>query len=221
MYGCSGFVVLHYTHTLYGDNMAKNKILDQVKELAKDVDIKTVNSLLANTKLADFEMNKSTITNIAEWCLNGETDNEIRNRLSLTKDQWAILVTICPTLLLVMRESRALADVVIAGSLFQTAVGGKRIKKQVPIKVKEYECNPETGKSWVSGEHTELIEVEEELPPNPMLLKFLAEHKMSEKLGDNKLPNETSYKKIIESMTPEERATIEAMRKIGDLNGGK
>ena len=215
VFGC-----VHHTYTC-GEYMKKNEILDPITKLADGLDMKLINKTLEETQLKDFEMNKSTITNIAEWCLNGESDNEIRNRLSLTKDQWAILVTICPTLLLVMRESRALADVVIAGSLFQTAVGGKRIKKQVPIKVKEYECNPETGKSWVSGEHTELIEVEEELPPNPMLLKFLAEHKMSEKLGDSKLPNETSYKKIIESMTPEERATIEAMRKMGDLYGGK
>ena len=95
----------------------KNEILDPVKELAKNVDIKTVNKLLAQTELKDFEMNKSTITNIAEWALNGNSDSEIRQKLSLTKNQWAILVTICPTLLLVMKESRALADVVIAGSL--------------------------------------------------------------------------------------------------------
>lgn len=72
----------------------KNEILDPVKELAKNVDIKTVNKLLAQTELKDFEMNKSTITNIAEWALNGNSDSEIRQKLSLTKGQWAILVTI-------------------------------------------------------------------------------------------------------------------------------
>lgn len=194
----------------------KNEILDPINELAKSVDIKLVNQLLAQTELKDFEMNKSTITNIAEWALNGASDNEIRKKLSLNKNQWAILVTICPTLLIVMRDSRALADVVIAGSLFQTAIGGKRITKQVPVKYRIYDDN---GKPI--GEDYKVIEVQEELPPNAMLLKFLAEHKLSEKLGENVTNKENDYKKMVESMTPEERALIEAMKKVSDINGSK
>lgn len=196
--------------------MSKEEILDPIKKLAKSVDLKTVNQLLAQTELHDFEMNKSTINNIAEWCLNGDSDNEIRQKLSLTKNQWSILVTICPTLLLVMKDSRALADVVIAGSLFQTAIGGKRIKKQQPLRVREYDENGVT-----IGEHYEIVEYEEELPPNPLLLKFLAEHKMSEKLGDVKVNGDSDYKKIVDSLSPEERAMIEAMKKASDINGSK
>lgn len=196
--------------------MENNKVLDPIKELAKSVDMKLVNEMLSNTELKDFEMNKSTITNIAEWCLNGDSDAEIRQRLSLNKHQWAILVTICPTLLIVMKDSRALADVVIAGSLFQTAIGGKRIKKQQVIRVKEYD-----EKGLVCGEHPEIIEIEEELPPNPLLLKYLAEHKLSEKLGDNPVHSGNDYKKMVDSLTPQERATIEAMKKAEALNGGK
>lgn len=197
--------------------MSKKKdTLDPIRELAENVDIKTVNQLLSQTELKDFEMNKTTITNIAEWCLNGNSDNEIRQKLSLNKHQWAILTTVCPTLLIVMKDSRALADVVIAGSLFQTAIGGKRIKKQVPVKFKIYD---ENGK--VDREDYKVIEIEEELPPNPLLLKFLAEHKLSEKLGDNPINNESNYKKMVESLTPEERAMIEAMKKASEINGGK
>ena len=72
--------------------MKKDKILEPVKELAKSVNIKTVNELLSQTELKDFEMNKSTISNIAEWALNGNSDNEIRQKLSLTKNQWAIFI---------------------------------------------------------------------------------------------------------------------------------
>jgi len=194
--------------------MKKNdKILDPVKELTKSVDIKTVNQLLANTELKSFDMNKSTLTNIAEWALNGESDTEIRKHLNLNKNQWAILVTVCPTLLLIMKETRALADVVIAGSLFQTAIGGKRVKKQVPVKFKKYD---ENGKAY--EEDYKIIEIEEELPPNPLLLKFLAEHKLSEKLGENADKGESNYKNMVDSLTPEERALIEAMKKASDLN---
>ena len=196
--------------------MTNEKALDPIKELAKSVDIKTVNALLSNTELQDFEMNKSTIINIAEWCLNGESDNEIRKRLDLNKHQWAILTTVCPTLLIIMRDSRALADVVIAGSLFQTAIGGKRIKKQVPVKYKVYD---ENGK--VEREDYKIVEIEEELPPNPLLLKYLAEHKLSEKLGENAVSKDNEYKKMVESLKPEELALIEAMKKASDINGGK
>ena len=194
----------------------KNEILNPINELAKNVDIKLVNEMLSKTELKDFEMNKTTIINIAEWALNGASDNEIRKKLSLNKNQWAILVTICPTLLIVMRDSRALADVVIAGSLFQTAIGGKRITKQVPVKYKIYD---ENGKPV--GEDYKIVEVQEELPPNPLLLKFLAEHKLSEKLGDNPINKESDYKKMVDSLTPEERALIEAMKKASELNAGK
>lgn len=201
-------------------NMKDNEILDPIKELARNVDIKTINQLLANTELKDFEMNKSTIMNISEWCLNGESENEIRQRLSLTKNQWAILVTVCPTLLLVMKESKALAEIVLAGSLFQTAVGGKRVRKQVPIREKIYEWDEKSGKSWVVGEKTSIVEIEEELPPNPMLLRYLAEKKMNEKMGEVKINNESAYKKMVESLTPEEKAMIEAMKKASEINNG-
>ena len=192
------------------------QILDPIKELVKNVNIKTVNQLLSQTELKEFEMNKSTILNIAEWSLNGSSDNEIRQKLSLTKNQWAVLVTVCPTLLLVMKESRALADVVIAGSLFQTAIGGRVITKQQPVKIKIYDAD---GK--VLGEKVEIVETKEELPPNPILLKFLAEHKLSEKMGDTNINNESTYKQMVDSLTPEERALIEAMKKASDLNAGK
>jgi len=193
----------------------ENQVLDPIKELAKNVDMKTINALLSKTELKDFEMNKATITNIAQWALNGDSDTEIRKHLNLTKNQWAILVTICPTLLLVMKESRALADVVVAGSLFQTAIGGKRITKQVPVKYKIYD---ENGKPI--GEDYKIVEVQEELPPNPLLLKFLAEHKLSEKMGESAIDKDNNYKKMVDSLTPEERALIEAMKKASDINGG-
>ncbi len=186
-----------------------------IKEMAKNVDLKLVNEILSKTELKDFEMNKSTISNIAEWCLNGDSDNEIRKKLSLNKNQWAILTTVCPTLLIVMKDSRAVADMVIAGSLFQTAIGGKTIRKQQPMKVKDYE------NGVVVGEHYVIVEYEEELPPNPLLLKFLAERKLNEKLGENVPKNANDYKHMVDSLSPEERATLEAMAKAGDLNGSK
>lgn len=186
--------------------MARNQqVKDIVKQYSDVVDFDFLNQIMAQSKdLQDFEMNKTTLLNISEWALNGKSDEDIRKSLDLRPKQWATLLSICPVLILVMKDSRALADVVVAGSLFQTAIGGKRIKKQIAKSVKEYDDN---GK--VIGEHLDTIEVWEELPPNAYLLKFLAEHKLSEKFGGKPIDNNQEYSKILESLTPEQLAIIE------------
>lgn len=191
----------------------KKEYLNPAKQIAKTINYKLVNSALSQTELKDFEMDKQTIINIAEWCLNNDSDNEIRHKLSLNKRQWEILTTLCPALLIVMRESRALADIVLAGSLFETAIGGKKIQKQQPVKVKDYD---ENGR--VVGEHYEIATYEEELPPNPLLLKYLAEHKMSEKLGETPKVTESNYRLMVDSMTQEERNLIDAIKKVNTEN---
>ena len=186
--------------------MARNQqVKDIVKQYSDVVDFDFLNQIMGQSKdLQDFEMNKTTLLNVSEWALNGKSDEEIRKSLDLRPKQWATLLSICPVLILVMKDSRALAYVVVAGSLFQTAIGGKRIKKQIAKSVKEYDDN---GK--VIGEHLETIEVWEEMPPNAYLLKFLAEHKLSEKFGGKPIDNNQEYSKILESLTPEQLAIIE------------
>lgn len=200
--------------------MKDEKILDPIKDLVNGVSISTVNALLKCTELKDFGINKTTLTNVAQWALNGESDAEIRKHLDLNKNQWAILVTVCPTLLLIMKETRAMADVVIAGSLFQTAIGGKIITKQQPVKIKQYDAD---GK--VYGEKIEIVTIKEELPPNPMLLKFLAENKLSEKFGENSESDSGQYKKLASSLKPEEIALVDAMKdalkKAKETDGSK
>jgi len=185
-----------------------NKI---VNEYTKDIDMGLINEILQDKNVQDFEMNKQTLMNIADWALNGSSNEEIRQKLSLSPKQWNLLVSICPILVYVMRDSRALADTIVAGSLFQTAIGGQRIRKTVPVRVREYD-----DKGIVCGEHYENHEVWEELPPNPVLLKFLAEHKLSEKFGDKPQEDTGKFAKIIASMSKEERALIESQK--GDLD---
>ena len=88
---------------------------------------------------------------------------------------------------------------VVGGTLFQTAIGGKKVKKKIPMKVHDYN---EYGK--VIGEHYQMVEVEEETQPNPYLLKFLAEHKLSEKFGDSKKDSSEEHREVIDAMTEEE-----------------
>lgn len=146
------------------------------------IDIDTINRMIKISGNKDLgEISKKTITNIAKWALNGSSNKEIASNLELTDSQFKVLVSICPVLMYVMQSSRELADIVITGALFDTAIGGKIIRKQQLVKIKEYN---EDGR--VIGEHLEKEWVAEELPPNPLLLKFLAEHKLSEKFGKEK-----------------------------------
>ena len=188
--------------------MAK-EVNEIVNKYANILDIDFINQIIEQSgKMEDFEMNKSTLLNIADWALNGNSDDEIRKKLDLRPAQWSILLSICPTLVLIMRDSRALADVIVAGSLFQTAIGGKKIKRQVAKSVTEYN---EMGKPC--GQHLEVVELEEELPPNADLLKFLATHKLSEKFGDeNAIPRE-DYGDVLKHLSAEQIAMIELASK--------
>lgn len=189
----------------------KNEIQKSIDKYIDGIDINLVNAMLNLTELKDFTVDLQTVRNISDWALNGNSDQEIRQKLSLNKHEWSILCNVCPMILIIMKETRAMADLVIAGSLFQTAIGGQKIKKLVPKAVKEYD-----DKGRVCSEHLETIEIWEELPPNPMLLKFLAENKLSDKFGESKSDNSNEYKKILERYTPEELALIEMAKKKKD-----
>lgn len=147
----------------------QEQVMDQAKKMANKVKIKETNDMLEGTNIGDFKISKRTLENIAEWCLNGDTEFEIRQKLELNKNQWAILISACPDVLKIMEFGYAYADMVVGGSLLQVAIGGKKIKKQQIVKVGDYENGIKVG------EHIEKVEIEEELPPNPLLLKFLAE----------------------------------------------
>ena len=150
------------------------------------------------------KISEQVVKNIAEWSLNGEDKNQIAKRLEMTPRQFDTLCAICPTLIMVMQTSKELANIIITGSLYQTAIGGQVIRKQVAMKVKDYN---EVGD--VIGEHIEKVWVEEELPPNAILLKFIAEKKLSEKFGDKGSEQDKVIVGAINDMTPEEYKSFE------------
>ena len=70
------------------------------------------------------------------------------------------------------------------------------------MKVHDYE----NGK--VVGEHYEMIEVEEETQPNPMLLKFLAEKKLTEKFGEEKSEESGKFRGVVDNLSDEQAQEI-------------
>ena len=191
----------------------QEQVMDQAKKMANKVKVKETNEMLEGTSIGDFKISKRVLENIAEWCLNGDTEFEIRQKLELNKNQWAILISACPDVLKIMEFGYAYADMVVGGSLLQVAIGGKKIKKQQLVKVGDYENGVKVG------EHIEKVEIEEELPPNPLLLKFLAENRFTEKFsernGDDKV-----YRGVIDNLTDEDRKKLERAKKVYEIANG-
>lgn len=184
----------------------RQDLKNELKAITDTVDIDLTNQVLdMSGNMEDFKLTKKTLTNIAKWALDGKSQFEIAQNLELSKKEWAYLCQVCPTILLVMQHSQAYADVVVAGTLYQTAIGGHTIKKKTPIKIKEYD----NGR--VIGEHVEIVEYDETQPPNPYLLKYLAENKLSEQFGKVKIDNSKEHREVVDIMSDEELKTIEKL----------
>ena len=190
----------------------KRDIKKELNKITDTVDIDTTNKVLAlSEEMQDYKITKKTLNNIAKWALDGKSQFEIAQNLELSKKEWAYLCQVCPAILLVMQHSQAYADIVVAGTLYQTAIGGHTIKKRQPLKIRDFD---ESGR--VIGEHYEIVEFDEVQPANPYLLKYLAEHKLSENFGDVKTDNSKEHRDIVDAMSDEELKMIEKLNTKDD-----
>ena len=188
--------------------MAKSRkeLQKELNKITDTIDIDFTNAILQQGNvLENFNISKKTLHNIASWALDGKSEFEIRQNLELTRQEWEYLIKVCPTILQVMQHSKAYAEIVVIGSIYQTAIGGHTIKKKMPIKIKEYD----NGRCV--GEHVEIVEYEETQPSNPMLLKWLAENKLGENFGKTKVDNSQEHREIVENLDTETLNIIESM----------
>lgn len=185
----------------------RKDLKEELDKITDTIDIEITNKVLdLSGEVESFHLTKKTLNNIAKWALDGKSQFEIQQNLELNDKEWKYLIKVCPTIILVMQHSQAYADLVVAGTLYQTAIGGHTIHKKVPIKIKEYN---EIGR--VIGEHIEYAEYDEVQPSNPYLLKYLAENKLSENFGKTKLDNSKEHREIVNVMSEEELKIIEKM----------
>ena len=189
--------------------LTKKDIKNELDKITDTVDIDITNKVLdLSGQIEKFHLTKKTLNNIAKWALDGKSQFEIAQNLELSKKEWAYLIRVCPAIIMVMQHSQAYADLVVAGTLYQTAIGGNIVKKKAPIKVKEYS---HTGR--IIGEHIEIVEYDEIQQPNPYLLKYLAENKLSENFGKSKIDNTKEHREVIDAMGDEELKIIEKLGK--------
>lgn len=184
----------------------KKDLKQELDKITDTVDIDFTNKIIdLSEEIEDFHLTKKTLNNIAKWALDGKSQFEIRQNLELSDKEWKYLIKICPAILLVMQHSQAYADIVVAGTLYQTAIGGHTIHRKQPIKIKEYD----NGR--VVGEHIEYAEWDEVQPANPYLLKYLAENKLSENFGKVKTDNSKEHREVVDVMSEEELKLIEKL----------
>lgn len=186
--------------------MKKNReeAVEIVNSINEMVDYDFINKSIDLTGHKDIgEISKKTLINISSWALNGASNTEIRNNLELTDNQFKVLCSLCPIVVWVMQQSRERADILVAGTLLQRAVGGQIIHKKVPIKVGDYEDGRKIG------EHIEYAYTEEELPPDSMLLKYIAEHRLSEKFGKSASDDDKQITKVIHELDPNQLKEME------------
>lgn len=180
------------------------EIVNRSKEIF-DVDLDFVNKTIVATKNEDLgKISKTTLLNISKWALNGASNGDIQRNLDFTEKQFKTFCALCPTVVWIMQQSRERADVLVAGTLLQRAIGGQVVRKRVPVKVGDYD---KSGRKI--GEHIEYAYQEEELPPDSNLLKFIAEHKLSEKFSDAKVDEDKEVAKVIHELDPKQLAELE------------
>lgn len=189
--------------------MSKSKVEQKIETIMKPLegfDYDLVNNSLKVTGNNEEIglVTKKTLYNICKWALNGASQDEIAHNLELTPKQFTTLTQLCPFVLYIMQSSYAYADIIVAGTLFERAIGKTVVKKQVLCKVHEYD---DTGR--VVGEHYEKQEIEEQLPPEPNLLKFLAEHRLSEKFGEKQVDEDRQIANVVGTFDTEQLKEVE------------
>lgn len=193
------------------NNNPKNKIKKQLEQITDTIDMQDINDKLKEEGIETLTITRKTLLNIGKWFLDGKSQFEVQQNLELSYAEWQYLLKVCPQVVTIMQHSTVYADMIVGASLLQTAIGGKIIKKKVPVKMHKYQVID--GKSIVVGEYIETIEVEEETQPNANLLKYLAEHKLSEQFGDNKRDLTQEHRQVIDALTEEELKAINEYKK--------
>lgn len=179
-----------------------------VQSIIEQIDLKSLNIQLEG-KVNNLILTEKTLENIAKWALDGKSQTEIRNNLELTEYEWEYLKITCPTMLLLMSKTTAYADVVVAGTLLQTAIGGQEYEVEELVKIKDYD----NGRCI--GEHIERHTRKVKTQPNPDLLKFLSIHKLSENFSDKPKTSSKEYRDIVNNLSEEERQAIKDANENG------
>ena len=119
---------------------------------------------------------------IVQWARNGLTRDEIAQNMNISRSTLAEWMKKCPDIADALKEARAYAHARVENALFRKAVGFSYIKQQpVKIKVKDRD---ESGKVLGTHEETEIIELEEYVPPDMGAIAFYLKNNIPARYKD-------------------------------------
>lgn len=119
---------------------------------------------------------------LTQWARNGLTKDEIAQNMGIATQTLHEWQKRCPEISECLKNARAYAHARVENALFMKAVGYKIVKQQ-PIKKKVADYDG-VGKKIGEHEEVELIEVEEQLPPDMGAIAFYLKNNMPDKYKD-------------------------------------
>lgn len=124
-------------------------------------------------------------------CLLGATDKDIAKFLGQavsTINKWKLDF---PEFMDSIRRGKEIADISVAENLFKGA-HDRPVVREVPMKVKDIEYNPENGKKIRETERIEVVEVTETIPGDFRNQQFWLKNRKSDKWRDKTEIDHTS-----------------------------
>lgn len=119
---------------------------------------------------------------LTQWARNGLTKDEIATNMGIATQTLHDWQKRCPEISECLKNARAYAHARVENALFMKAIGYKIVKQQpVKKKVADYDG---VGKKIGEHEEVELIEVEEQLPPDMGAIAFYLKNNMPDKYKD-------------------------------------
>ena len=119
---------------------------------------------------------------LTQWARNGLTKDEIAENMGISAQTLHDWQKRCPEISECLKNARAYAHARVENALFLKAVGYKVIKQQpVKKKVADYDG---VGKKIGEHEEIELIEIEEQQPPDMGAIAFYLKNNMPDKYRD-------------------------------------
>ena len=132
-------------------------------------------------EFSDSELNKQTLKNIFDWSCDGKDEKEIAKFLSLSKKEFNELKCRYPEIVGVMAKGTVYASAQLSLNMYELAMGGRTIYKDVLATETIYDDN---GKKVRTIQKP--VKISYQLEPNFYANKFLLENKERIVYGEEK-----------------------------------
>ncbi|MCG1009236.1 transposase [Salinicoccus sp. ID82-1] len=150
---------------------------------------------------------------IEAWCRDGYTDEDISKLLGVAYSTFKEYKKTKSDLSAALKKSKAIADITVENSLFDKATS-KIIMKQVPIKLKRSYIK---DGYVLTEEYVEVVEVEEEIPPDTTAMIFWLKNRDPIKWRDKRDVEHSG--EMTQNVNNMSNLTEEQLRKLSELEG--